>query len=101
MRRWDKWRKHRRNHAKIRAEERYGIKLGNQDLLNIVGMIKKNNARTVVRLSTSKSIKVVNYMGHDFIVVYSCKHHEIITFLPRASRWGSGVGIVLSEEICA
>lgn len=82
MIRHDRWRKHRRNHAKLRASERYHLRLTNQDLDNIVGMIRNNQARPLRRLSCSKSIKQLRYLDIDLIVIYSHRHNEVITFLP-------------------
>ena len=55
MARYEKWRKHRRIHSKIRAAERYRLRLTNQDLANIVGMIKNGKAIASHRLSQRAS----------------------------------------------
>jgi hypothetical protein len=83
MPRWDKWRKHRKCHAKVRAEERYEIHLTNQDLVNIVGMIKNRKYIASHRISNSKSVKLVEYREQKLVVLYSHRHQEVITFLPR------------------
>lgn len=86
MSRADKWRRHRRCHAKIRAAEHYGISLNNQDLANIIGMIRNRKANRSIRVSTSKAIKVITYQGKALVALYSNRHHEIITFLPPDCR---------------
>ena len=77
-----RWRKHRRCHAKTRAAERYRVRLTNQDLVNIVGMIRNRKTDTLRRISNSKRIHRVAYRGAVMLVLYSVRHHEVITFLP-------------------
>lgn len=86
MSRANRWRKHRKCHAKIRAEERYSLALTNQDLANIAGMI--NNRKFIVRkrLSHTKSVNLVRYQQRRLVVLYSHRHNEVITFLPPDSR---------------
>ena len=86
MSRANRWRKHRKCHAKIRAEERYQLALTNQDLANIAGMI--NNRKTIARkrLTSSKSVNLIRYHQKPLVVLYSHRHKEIITFLPPDSR---------------
>jgi hypothetical protein len=80
------WRRHRRSHAKVRAIERYSVHINNQDLKNIAGMIRNRKQISRVRISNTKSINEIEYMGLVMLVVYSHRHDEIITFLPRKEK---------------
>ncbi len=93
----NKWRKHRRYHAKVRAAERYQLRLTNQDLANIVGMIKNGKAIARIRISQSKSVRLVRYQQKDLVVIYSNKHNEIITVLPKDHKYAKQ----LKEVACA
>lgn len=84
-----KWRRYRRDHAKRRADERYQVRLTNQDLKNIAGMIRNRKAETVRRISNSKRLHCVVYRETALLALYSCRHHEVITFLPPEDVDGS------------
>ena len=96
MPRYDRWRKHRRHHAKTRAAERYQVRLTDQDLVNIVGLIRNRKATATRPVSNSKSLKRIVYRDIDMIVLYSHRHHEVITFLP-ADCWE----LKTLEDACA
>ena len=91
------WRKHRRNHTKIRAAERYMMRLTNQDLTNIVGMIRKGSALSGFRITSGKSVFLVSYQDTEMIVLYSKRHQEIITVLPENHRFAERLRAVETE----
>ena len=80
----------RRNHAKRRAAERYGIGITNKDLNDVVKLIRCGKAKRSKRLSCGRSIHVVELHRTDFTVIYSNRHKEAVTFLPieRGMRIG-------------
>lgn len=80
------YRRHRVKHSKIRANERYGVSLTDQDLKNICGMIRNKKRLFHKKLSTKKSINQVEYFNKKLWVLYSHRHQEIITFLPKTFK---------------
>lgn len=74
---------HIRKHAKMRASERYGLKLNREDYDDLVLRIRNNvGVLARLRISCSRSALLVRYRGQDMVVVYSITHGNIVTFLP-------------------
>jgi len=69
-------------HAKQRAEERYGITLSKKARREIVQKIL-NNKSVVLESSLTRSIHLVNYEGQAMKVVFSVAAQKIITVLPN------------------
>ena len=74
--------KARRRHAKWRAAQRYGICLTTAHLERIVDDIRKGRALAGQPVTNTISIKIVQCQETRVAVLYSHKHHEIITCLP-------------------
>lgn len=71
-----------RIHAKLRAEQRFGIKLNRDDIKNIVHMIKNSKSFFVRRASKVKSGHAVHYKGNKFYTVYDKTTQTITTVMP-------------------
>ena len=71
-------------HAKVRAEQHYGISLNNEDRRNIVKMIQGDGegAQFVGRTSNRASLWKVDYNDVSMNVVYDKTRHSINTILP-------------------
>jgi len=75
-------RKYYKRHSKIRAIERYNVKLSNADIKEIKNIIKKNKTILSEKKSNSRSRCILEYEGKIYIVIYSRKLKCIVTFLP-------------------
>jgi hypothetical protein len=71
-----------RIHAKLRAEQRFGIKLNRDDIKNIVHMIQNSQSIFVRRASRVKSGHAVYYKGNKFYTVYDKNTQTIATIMP-------------------
>ena len=87
----------RRRHAKQRAAQRYGLCLTTADLAAIVETIRDSQAVARLRISKNTSIQLVDHDGLRVAVLYSHRHHEIVTCLPmtdwRVERLMSEKGV--------
>jgi AICAR transformylase/IMP cyclohydrolase PurH len=72
-------------HAKQRAEERYGINLNKHARREIVKMIQENSeqAQFVEKQSNSRSLWKVNYRDTSLNVVYDKSRSTLATVLPH------------------
>lgn len=71
-----------RKHALKRAEERYGLKLTNDDIIHIISMIKHQKSISSKKLTNTRSLHIVNYADCELKTIYDNKRHNICTFLP-------------------
>lgn len=71
--------KARKNHSKIRCQERYNINCSNKDLKNLEQKIRSGKSIFIRRISNSKTVRLVD----DYKVVYSSATKQICTFLER------------------
>jgi hypothetical protein len=71
-------------HAKLRAEQRYGLRLNNYDLNEIAAMIQMKPPTGIFVRSHSNTRKewIVRYQGCDLRLIYNKKTNQIQTFLP-------------------
>lgn len=71
------------NHAKLRALQRYGIWLNDDDMKKIVGQVQtKTNARHIETLSNRRRLWEVDYKGKTLLVVYNVSRKVVLTVLP-------------------
>jgi hypothetical protein len=71
-----------RRHAKLRAQERYGLSLNRIDLREIAGLIQQGKAVFLRRQSLRVSHWLVEVGGKSARVVYDRKRKTVVTFLP-------------------
>lgn len=69
-------------HAKRRANTRYGLDLTNNDLQEIVRLIKQQKAKFIERQSLRVTHWEVEYKGETLRAVYDKRRSQIVTFLP-------------------
>jgi hypothetical protein len=69
------------SHAKLRAEERYGVILSDADLRGLVDQIKAKKSVCTKKLIDAE-IHAVSFLGKALIAVYVPKDSMIVTFLP-------------------
>lgn len=71
-------------HAKIRAEQRYGLHLNNYDLDQIAAMLRTHppTGTFVQAHSAYRKEWIVTYQGRDLRLIYNKRTHQIQTFLP-------------------
>jgi len=79
--------KNTRTHFKKRSVQRYNLKINHEKYDQIISAICGHNipgitARFISKSTCSRSIWEVNVDGTIMKVVYSKKHHELITALP-------------------
>ena len=79
-----------RIHAKVRADERYGIGMNDVNRNKFVEVIQGNSSAFVERQTNTKSIHYILFSkGHILDcakVIYDKKRQEIVTFLPRDKK---------------
>lgn len=75
--------KSQRNHARIRALQRFGIRYGNDMRNCLVRKIQSGDAIFLERNSLRCGNFAVNYQRQWYPVVYDNKRKEIVTFLPQ------------------
>jgi hypothetical protein len=69
-------------HAKLRAEQRFGLSLSRDNVKDIVHMIQKGYATFVRRASTIKTLWAVGFRGRKFYVAYDKNTKMITTVMP-------------------
>ena len=70
-------------HALVRAAERFGLALRREDLAEIVGKIRKNDAMFVRRTSLRCTVWDIDFREVPCRVVYDRLRGSIVTFLFR------------------
>lgn len=71
----------KRQHAKKRALQRFGLELNRHDLRELVNMILTGKTLSVSKKSNRISIATLNYRDIIFDVVFDKKRKLITTFL--------------------
>lgn len=71
------------HHAKVRAYERYGIRLNRESYRELCGQIKRGASEFVSKTSNDRSVHRVELDGVKLNVVWSKKRRRIITVLPE------------------
>jgi len=69
-------------HAKLRAEQRFGLTLSHDNVKDIVHMIQKDYATFVRRASTIKTLWVIGFRGRKLYVAYDKSTKMITTVMP-------------------
>jgi primosomal protein N'' len=69
-------------HAKRRAEERYGINLSRDLYRQVSKMIQSGQSEFVEKQTLTRTVHYVELNGHRCKVVYSKKYRGVTTFLP-------------------
>jgi hypothetical protein len=72
-----------RHHAKLRAEERYGLHLSNSDLNGIKNQIQEGTAQFMERQTNRVSVFSVTMNNCSMPVVYDNQRHQVVSFLPE------------------
>lgn len=76
----------RRVHAVRRLYERYDLQLSRHDYQELCRLIQRRQATLLERQTCSRLKLLVNYRGHDIIVVYSTTTRQVVTALPRETE---------------
>jgi hypothetical protein len=71
----------RLQHARVRAQERYGLALTDENVLFLAREIRRNNSYCVHRRSNYCSIHRVEWRGRALYALYTSESNEILTFL--------------------
>lgn len=71
-----------REHARFRAQQRYGINLNRHVRKDLIQKIKTGKCLLLEKETNSRRKYLVEYEGQRVIVVYSKTRQEIITLLP-------------------
>jgi hypothetical protein len=71
------------NHAKARAYQRYNLEINGEARREILKKIQNNETKGIKHYSNRKILHMVNYNSQIIFVIYSKKHKQILTFLPR------------------
>jgi hypothetical protein len=69
-------------HAKLRAEQRFGLSLSRDDVKDIVHMVQKGYATFVRRATTIKTLWAVGFRGRKLYVAYDKSTKMITTVMP-------------------
>lgn len=73
-----------RKHAKMRANQRYGLDLNKRALQDMCNQIQTGtDAKFVARQSYRVTIWQIQYKGQQLWAVYDRIRHTVITFLPQ------------------
>lgn len=72
-----------RNHAKMRAKERYNLSLNRYDLNELSELIKSDKAICLKKQSNRIHIYNLDYKGSNIIVAYDHVRRTVVTFLPK------------------
>ena len=86
-------------HAKARAKERYGIDLTDQDIKNIVKMIRVGKTKCVHKTSNKRSIHLVFYRAKEMYAVYDKSWGDIVTFLKPGYTKHGRVGYLIKKNL--
>lgn len=70
-------------HAKMRALERYGLDLSDDEYYQIRNLITGNKSKPLHRQSNRVALHEVEWNNTKMIVVYDSKRKTIVSFLPR------------------
>src|SRR5271156_5148513 len=73
-------------HAKLRAEERYGLNLNKEARNEIVNLIQTNQAEFVGKQSNTRTLWRVNYQAQSLNVVYDKARSTMCTVLPKEAH---------------
>lgn len=78
--------KRQKAHARRRANERYGIHLGQHQYDEMCRMIRHNEkCKFLDKQSNRVSLFALNYEGEWLPVVYDKQRHTVVTVLPPAA----------------
>ena len=69
-------------HAKLRAEQRFGLSLSRDDVKDIVHRIQKGYATFVRRATLIKTLWAIGFRGRKFYVAYDKDTKMITTVMP-------------------
>lgn len=75
-----------RNHTKERLSERYNVDFTNQDLENMIELIKKGKSKVIKVFSRTRKLHKVRYKKLDILVVYNKYYKEIATVFERENE---------------
>ena len=71
------------SHARARARQRYNLEINSDARKEILKKIQNNETKGIKHYSNTKILHMVNYNNQIVFVIYSKKHKQILTFLPR------------------
>jgi hypothetical protein len=77
-------------HAVQRADLRYGVRLNENDLREIVKLIETGKSKPLQKQSNRVVVHKVSYKSCDMILVYDKLRKSIATFLPSDSEGNVG-----------
>lgn len=75
-----------RSHMKVRARERYGLKVNGAIRRQLVTKIRNNDFVARAHISAYRYLYILEYNQQELAVIFSAFAQEIITFLPIQSR---------------
>lgn len=74
-------------HAKMRALERYDLDLRDEDINNIVEIIRSHKSKSLAKQSNNISINELTYKECVVKVAYDRQRKSIATFIPADSDY--------------
>jgi hypothetical protein len=74
-------------HAKLRAHERYGLRLTDHEYTNICHSIRKGSGKIIFKQSNRVTIHKLIWKEIEMTVAYDKARGTIITFLPNSERF--------------
>lgn len=78
-------------HAKLRAMQRYGLRLTDHEYTNLCHMIRKGTGKIIFKQSNRVTVHKLEWKEIEMTVVYDKVRGTIVTFLPNADRFDESV----------
>lgn len=73
-------------HAKLRALERYDIRLTDHEYKNLCHMIQIGSSKIIEKQSNRATVHLIEWNNIKMKVVYDKERKTIVTFLPMEDR---------------
>ena len=81
----------RRQQVKDRAWSRFGLDVGKQIRQSLIRRVWKGDVKYARKLTSTRTVIVLDYEGGEMAFLYSNAHKEIISFLspdaPETAEW--------------
>lgn len=88
----------RRQQVKERAWSRFGLAVDKQIRQSLIRRVWKGDVKYAHKLTSSRTVIVLDYEGCELVFLYSNAHKEIISFLspdaPETAEWRRGQSTV-------
>jgi hypothetical protein len=76
------------NHTIQRAKERYGLRLDDRAIREIIGIIQNGNGHLIEKQSNRVSVYIVYFREKYLRIVYDHNRSNLVTFLPLRPKEG-------------